>query len=129
MTEESHDDFVSDMRTLTKPLGARVALRELVKPISFGEKAKSVIGRAAKCAGFSYSRAFEIWYGRARRIEEFETEALKEALEKRRREIARNEFHELKIRMARLEARLAQTDAEFHRETIEALSAAQAQRR
>lgn len=129
MKTEGHGSVVSDTGTLTKILGAQAALKELAEPIAFGERVKTAIDRAARRVGFGYSRAFEIWYGRARRIEQFEADALAEAVEKHRREIARNELHELHVRMARLEARLASTDADFHRETLAALGASKVGRR
>lgn len=97
---------------------ASLQLRELAEPWAGGEKIKVVIGRAARACGLSYWRAFDIWYGKARRIEQFERDAIAEALDKKTREAARNEFHELRTRLARLESLLVQTDPDFHRETI-----------
>jgi hypothetical protein len=45
------------------------ALKELSEPRSRDEKITTIIERTAYLAGLSYSRCFEIWYGRARRIE------------------------------------------------------------
>jgi hypothetical protein len=50
-----------------------------------------------------------------------EIERVATALTKKRKEENRNEFHELKKRLAVLESRLVQADEEFHRETITAL--------
>lgn len=84
-----------------------------------GESVKTAINNASKRAGLSYSRTFDIWYRKARRIEQFEQDIIAEAVTKFRRDLARNEFHELRTRMARLESLLAQSDPDFHRETIE----------
>ncbi len=106
------------------------ALQELAEPYPPGDKVKAAIARAAKrilvpsqrgkLEPLSYWRAFDIWYGKARRIEKYERAAIVEAVEKKRREATRNELHELKLRLARLESRLVQTDEDFHREDIAA---------
>jgi hypothetical protein len=74
-----------------------------------------MIDRAARRAGLSYWRAFDIWYGKARRIEQAERASIAEALEHKRKEATRNELHELRLRLARLEAILAGKDPDFHR--------------
>lgn len=95
-------------------------LRQLAEPWAGGEKIKVVIGRAAKRAGLGYWRAFDIWYGKARRVEDFERDAIAEALERKQREAARNELHELRARLERLESLLVQSDPDFHRPSIDA---------
>jgi hypothetical protein len=97
---------------------AAVFLRELAGTIEPGET-KRAIERAAKRAGFSYSRTFDLWYRKARRVEEYETEAIAQAVIKKRKTDALREFSELRARMQRLEAMLAQSDPEFHGGTIE----------
>lgn len=103
-------------------------LRELAEPWSGGEKVKAAIARAAKrvlipragkVESLSYWRAFDIWYRKARRIEQFEIDAIAEAIEKKRREAARNELQELRTRLVRLESLLVQSDPDFHRESID----------
>lgn len=101
------------------------SLRELASPLLFGEPIKVVVERAARrvrpiLPNFKFSRAYEIWYRRARRIEQFELDAFEVALEKKRREAARNELHELRTAITRLEARLASIDPDFHRPSIDA---------
>lgn len=81
---------------------------------------KSAIVRAAKASGFDYWRAFDIWYGKARRIEDYERDLVAAALDKKRREAARNELHELRTRLLRLESLMVQTDPDFHRENVAA---------
>lgn len=103
-------------------------LRELAEPWSGGERVKVVIDRAARrvrpfLADFKFSRAYEIWYRRARRIEQFEIDAIAAALDKKQREAARNELHELRTAIARLEARLASIDPDFHRPVLDAARA------
>lgn len=95
------------------------ALRELSEPWPSGERVKTAIARAARLSGIAYWRAFDLWYQKARRIEPFEMEALANALERKRELEARNEVADLKLRIAKLESRLATTDEEFYRPTID----------
>ncbi len=107
--------------TGTCPISLGDALKELAEPSSRGDRVKIAIDRAARRAGLAYWRAYDIWYGKARRVEPFEVALVSEALKKKRQEEARNEFYELKKRLAILESRLVQTDEEFHREDINSL--------
>ena len=95
-----------------------VSLRELagdpLHPI------KAAIARAAQAAGFDYWRAFDIWYGKARRIEDYEKAAVAAALDRKRREAARNELQELRTRLLRLESLMVQSDPDFHRPGLDA---------
>ena len=108
---------------LPKVMGAdmQAALRELAEPWTVGDRVKAAIDRAARRSGLSYWRAFDIWYGKARRIEPYEIDAIEDALVKRRKEVTRNELHDLRTRLARLEALLVQTDEEFHRPDLDRL--------
>lgn len=94
-------------------------LRELSEPREAGEKTQSVIERTARLAGLSYSRCYEIYYRRARRIEPEEIARISEALEKKNRLDTRNELSELRLRLARLESLLVQTDPDFHRPAVD----------
>jgi len=79
-------------------------LRALSDP---GARTKVAIDQAARRSGLHYWRAFDIWYGKARRIEPHEIENIKQALDaKNERERAderdtRNELQALKSRIAR----------------------------
>jgi hypothetical protein len=95
-------------------------LHALAEPRSADEYIKNAIVRAGKAAGLDYWRAFDIWYGKARRVRDFERKAVAAALEKKTMEAARNEFHELKTRLAILESRLNQIDSDFHSPAIDA---------
>ena len=94
-------------------------LQELAEPCSRGEKMVSIIERSARLAGLSYSRCYEIWSRRARRIEPAEIARISEALEQKNRLDARNELSQLRLRLARLESILIQTDEDFHRPTTD----------
>lgn len=91
------------------------ALRELSEPWERGDRIKAAIGRAARLSGLSYWRAFDIWYGKARRVEADEQQRIAEALTKRREEAARHELHDLRIRITRLEALLSRAHQDTHR--------------
>lgn len=95
-------------------------LRELSEPWASGEYVKSAIDRTAKLCGLSYWRAFDIWYRKARRVEQFEIDQISEALRLKQEKAAKNELHDLKLRLARLEAQLsASSDPDFHRPSID----------
>jgi uncharacterized protein YceH (UPF0502 family) len=91
------------------------AIKELSEPHSREEKIDAIIARCARLAGLKYSRCYEIYYGRARRIEAAEIARISEALEKKQAGDIRNELSELRLRLTRLEALLSQTDAQVHR--------------
>lgn len=98
---------------------AAVMLRELSEPWPSGERVKSAIDRAARLARLSFWRTSDIWYRKARRVEDYEIEQIAEALRIKNEKAARNEFHELKVRLARLETHLASGDADFHSPSID----------
>jgi hypothetical protein len=97
------------------------ALRELIEPRSADEPIKTAIQRAARLSGLSYWRCFDIWYGKARRVEAFEITAIADALERKRELEAKNELAQLRLRLSRLEARLLSTDEDFYRPQIDFL--------
>lgn len=94
---------------------ASVMIRDLAEPWGAGEKLKDALERTMRLTKFAYWRSFDIYYDKARKIEEHEIEKLKEALRIKNEKAARNELHDLKFRIARLEATLsASRDADFH---------------
>jgi|SRR5690348_3009838 len=101
-------------------VNAQEALKELSEPWRRGDRTKAMIGRAAKLAGMTYWRAFDIWYGKARVTVE-ENNRIQDALIRKRKLVAHNEFAELRTRMARLESLLRQADEDFYSEEIAAL--------
>lgn len=88
-----------------------------------GEGVKSTVARAARATGFSYTRARDIWYGDARRIDASEMDALRR-LERERAEKLRA-IHREKLsaieQLAALRARLQTRDADFHKPDIDAI--------
>src|SRR6266852_5581214 len=95
------------------------ALRELSQPQMRDEKITVIIERCAHLAGLSYSRCYEIYYGRARRIEPEEIARISDALKQKNARDARHELAELRLRLTRLENLLLQANEEFHREDID----------
>ena len=94
------------------------ALRELSAPHHRDEKMVAIIERSARIAGLTYSRAYEIIYGRARRISPEEIARIREELKKKQAMDVRNELAELRIRLSRLENLLLLSDEKFNREDI-----------
>ena len=83
------------------------ALKELAEPRLVGDLVKAAIGRAARITGRTYTRAFDVWYGKARRIDAEEAQRIEQALQSKREEEARNEIHDLRTRLLKMESRLA----------------------
>lgn len=100
---------------------AALMLRELSEPWASGEYVKTAINRAATLAHLNYWRAFDIWYRKARRVEDYEIAQIAEALRIKTEKAARNELHQAKLILARLEARLNSGDADFYRADIDGL--------
>ena len=85
---------------------------ELVRRASGPEVAggiKSAIGRAARILGWKFSRTYEIWYGRARRIDAHEMDKL--------RALAREQAEKYE----RVAMAMRQTDPDFYVEDIAGL--------
>lgn len=100
---------------------AALMLRQLSLPWADGERMRSVLDRTARLARLTYWRTSDIWYGKARRIEPFEVEQIAEALRIKSEKAARNEFHELKLRLAKLEASLSARDPDFYSPDVDYL--------
>lgn len=89
-------------------------LRELSYPWEPGERIKGILDRTSRMCRLSYWRTFDIWYRKARQIEPYEIAQIAEALRLKNEKAARNELHDLKFRLARLEAKLSTQDPDFH---------------
>lgn len=88
-----------------------------------GEPVKTAIGRAAICAGFSITRARDIWYGDARRIDASEMDALRRLERERteRQRTARREKLSAIEQLAALRARLSANDPQFFKPDLDAI--------
>jgi hypothetical protein len=82
----------------------RIGLRELA---GGGDNVKARITKAARKLGMKPSRAHEIWYGRARRIDAYELEAVRAARQEHKQAAIRTELAEVYRRLEAVEARLA----------------------
>jgi len=98
---------------------AAVMLRELSLPWASGERMKSVLDRTSRLAKLTYWRTYDIWYGKARRIEPHEIQQIAQALQIKNERAARNELHDLKLRLTKLEASLSAGDSDFYRPSID----------
>jgi hypothetical protein len=97
------------------------SLRLIAEPVHAGESIKALIGKAARRVGFDYWRTHDLWYGRARRIDAVELEAVRARVRRQEEAEANAEIAELRARLARLESALELADADFHGPTREAL--------
>lgn len=100
-----------------------IALKELSGPSMRGDPVKAAIDRAAKAAGLHYWRAFDIWYGKARRIDAHEADAIRAALQSKREDEAVNEYQQLRTRMLQLESMLVRSQPHLDRATLAATGA------
>lgn len=76
--------FSWEARVSALVLEAAQSLRRLAEPVPAGDKVKAQITRAARAAGLSYWRAFDLWYGKARRIDAHELDAIRLAQQTRK---------------------------------------------
>lgn len=83
------------------------ALKELAEPRPIGDSVKAAIVRVSRITGIPYPRTFNVWYERARRIDAHEAQQIEKALQSKREEEARNEIHDLRTRLLKMESRLA----------------------
>lgn len=90
-------------------------LKALSKPWPAGERKKSAIDRAARLAGLTYTRAWDIWYGKARRIEDHEAQAIEEAIRQKLALEAQNELAQLRLQLTRIESLLALSNPNMDR--------------
>lgn len=112
-----------ELRVTALVLEASQRLHRLAEPIPAGDKVKAQISRAARAAGLSYWRAFDLWYGKARRIDAHELDAIRSA-EAERAQRSGNRAHELKAVAEELEAiakRLARLGSTEARSDLQAL--------
>jgi len=96
------------------PSNSIVIAGAMLKEIGGIGPVKASIFRASQLAGLPYWRTYELWYGRARTIEPQEAEKIIQAWGNPDAR-ALKELDALKIRIARLRARMGQEDEDFHR--------------
>lgn len=97
---------------------ATTMLKELAEPWRPGEFVKDVIGRIAPLAGLSQTRAGDIWYGKARRVEDDELAKIADALSKKNKRAVWNAIHRIEADIAKLRAIVAGSDEDYGQPTI-----------
>ncbi len=107
---------------------ASTLLRDIAEPRPVGDSVKLAIGRSARRVSLflpqpmAFGRAEDIWRREARAIRAEEMDAIRKAAKADRlAQEAKNEFTELKARIARLEAALRIQDEDFHSPSLDAL--------
>lgn len=91
---------------------------KLIAPPVEGANIKARIASAAKATGLSYWRAWDLWYGKARRIDAHEADAIRTA-RARRAERASHDLQALAVEMETLAERLAALAALGSRQEID----------
>lgn len=96
---------------------ASALLRRVAGPRGAGDSVKALIRRTARRLQWGPSRVKDVWYQDARRIEAYEMDRL-------RAEAARADIENAVRSVVGLRERLAATDPDFHKPTIDALDSA-----
>lgn len=102
-------DFLSEKSEMSSVSEASMLLRRVAGPREIGDSVKAAINRAARKIGLTYSRARDIWYANARRIDATEMDALRREAEKQA------------AAYDRVANAMAATDPDFYRSDIAAL--------
>ena len=91
---------------------ATTMLKDLSQPWRPGEFVKDAIARIAPLAGLSQTRAADIWYGKARRVEDHELEAIADALAKKNERSVWSRINAIEVELAQLRSivRLSNSD-------------------
>lgn len=92
---------------------ATTMLKDLAQPWRPGEFVKDVISRVAPLAGLSATRAADIWYGKARRIEDGEIANIADALAKKTANSVWNRIHNIEVELAQLKSIVRQSNADY----------------
>ena len=93
-------------------LEAAQGLRRLATPNPENDRIKTAIGRAARRAGLSYWRAYDLWYGKARRVDATELIAIRAAQRSKSKE-AQNDLLALAADFTALAERASRADPEM----------------
>jgi hypothetical protein len=95
LSEKSSEPF-----KMSAVLEAQTLVRSIAEPRAVGDSVKVSINKAARRLGFTFSRAKDIWYGDARRIDAAEIDRLREIANRNRIEAARKSVLELRDSLA-----------------------------
>lgn len=80
---------------------AQTLVREIAEPRAVGDSVKISISKSARRLGFTFSRAKDIWYGAARRIDAHEIDKLRSVAKQRHLLAARESVLALRNSLAR----------------------------
>jgi hypothetical protein len=108
-----------DKRSEEMPMQELVAA--VAGPREWGDTRQSWIARAARRANISYRQARAIFYGEIDDPEHKAVRRMQAAIDHQQEKDAANELADLRSRIARLEALLVSSDADFHRPTLDSL--------
>lgn len=97
---------------------AAVLLKQLADPWNRGEFVKDVITRIAPLAGLSYWRAWDIWYDKARRVEEGELANIAAAIAKKNNRAVWNAIHKIEADLANLKSIVAGSSEDYGQPTV-----------
>jgi hypothetical protein len=97
---EHLSEKASEPSKMSAVLEAQTLVRSIAEPRAVGDSVKVSISKAARRLGFSFSRAKDIWYGDARRIDAAEIDKLRELAGQRRLLLARQSVLELRHALA-----------------------------
>jgi hypothetical protein len=92
---------------------ATTMLKELSQPWRPGEFVREAILRVAPLAGLSATRAGDIWYAKARRVEAHELAAIADALAKKNERSVWNRIHNIEVELAQLKSIVRVSNADY----------------
>jgi transposase-like protein len=95
LSEKSSEPF-----KMSAVLEAQTLVRTIAEPRAVGDSVKVSISKAARRLGFTFSRAKDIWYGDARRIDAAEIDKLRALAKQSRVVAARKSVLELRNSLA-----------------------------
>jgi len=100
---------------------AEQTLKALGKKLAPLGNVRERIEQSARAVGISQTRAFDLWYGKARRVTTEEVAHIKAALRKTVRRGILNDIAEMRTRLDVLEARMDAGDADFYEPAVDVL--------
>jgi hypothetical protein len=98
---------------------AATMLKELSQPWRPGEFVKDALMRVAPLAGLSPTRASDIWYGKARRVETHELATIADALAKKNVRSVWNRIHNIEVELAQLKSIINASSADFGQSPVD----------
>lgn len=98
-----------------------VKAAKLIRKVALTGTQTERIGEAARTLKWPWSRAKNVWYQDARRIDAHEMDALRAAIRRREMKEASREYRELTARIERLETALAVAHPTLDRDTLDAV--------